>query len=111
MFGTTVTSDWKEGSDISWKGEWKGQSYEDKGKILQLIPGKKLQYSHYSPLSGLEDKPGNYHTVTITLSEDSNKTYVVLEQDNNADEKSKEHSEQNWKMMFESLKKVLEQNN
>lgn len=111
MFGTTVTSDWKEGSDISWKGEWKGKSYEDKGKILQLIPGKKLQYSHYSPLSGLEDKPGNYHTVTITLSEDSNKTYVVLEQDNNADEKSKEHSEQNWKMMFESLKKVLEQNN
>jgi hypothetical protein len=29
MFGTTVVSDWKEGSSIVWKGEWKGKSYED----------------------------------------------------------------------------------
>ena len=34
MFGATVVSDWKEGSAIVWKGEWKGKPYEDKGKIL-----------------------------------------------------------------------------
>src|SRR6266542_5383043 len=52
MFGTNVTSEWKEGSPISWKGEWKGQAYEDKGAILKLRPEKLLQYSHYSPLMG-----------------------------------------------------------
>ena len=40
MFGSTVISDWKKGSKIVFKGEWKGKPYEDKGLILQLEPGK-----------------------------------------------------------------------
>lgn len=51
MFGTEVTTDWKEGSPIVWKGEWKGKTYEDKGVILQIKPKTKLQYTHFSPLT------------------------------------------------------------
>ena len=109
MFGTTVVSDWKEGSKIVWKGEWEGKSYEDKGKILQIEDQKKLQYSHYSPLSGLHDNPENYHIVTIDLSKKDNETIVTLIQDNNPDEKTKDHSEKNWKIMLASLKKLLEE--
>ena len=65
MFGTTVVSDWKEGGPIVWKGEWKGKAYEDKGVILRLEPERILQYSHFSPQSGLPDTPENHHTVTI----------------------------------------------
>jgi uncharacterized protein YndB with AHSA1/START domain len=43
MFGTTVISDWKEGSKIIWKGEWEGKAYEDKGKILLFEPKRSLQ--------------------------------------------------------------------
>jgi len=111
MFGTTVISDWKEGSKIVWKGEWEGKSYEDKGKILRLEPKRSLQYSHYSPGSGLDDRPENYHIVTIDLTEEDNQTTVTLTQDNNADEKTKDHSEKNWKMMLASLKKLLEESN
>lgn len=111
MFGTTVISEFRKGSSIFWKGNSKGRSYEDKGTILQIDPLKKLQYSHYSPLSGLEDKPENYHTVTITLYENNHQTRVQLEQDNNTDEKAKEHSKKNWKMMLESLKQLLEETN
>ena len=111
MFGTTVVSDWKEGSKILWKGEWEGKSYEDKGKILQIEDQKKLQYSHYSPLSGLHDNPENYHIVTIDLEEKDKQTIVTLTQTNNADEKTKDHSEKNWKMMLASLKKLLEETN
>jgi uncharacterized protein YndB with AHSA1/START domain len=109
MFGTTVISDWKRGSKIIWTGDWKGRAYEDKGTILEIEPEKKLQYSHFSSLSGIEDRPENYHTVTITLDEHNNQTNVMLEQDNNADETAKEHSEKNWKMMLDSLKKLLEE--
>ena len=28
MFGTHVASDWKKGSPITWKGEYKGKKYE-----------------------------------------------------------------------------------
>ena len=109
MFGTTVDSDWQVGSAIIWKGEWQGKSYEDKGVILQLKPGRTLQYSHFSPLSGLEDKPGNYHTVTIDLSVDGNQTRVSLAQDNNATEEARAHSEGNWRTMLDGLKEFLEQ--
>ena len=108
MFGATVISDWKEGSRIVWKGEWQGKAYEDKGKILSLEPNKKLQYSHFSPLTGLNDVPENYHIVTIDLEEKDDQTIVTLTQDNNENEKAKDHSEKNWKMMLASLKKLLE---
>ena len=111
MFGTTVISEWKEGSKIVWEGEWEGKHYEDKGKILNMDPKKQLQYSHFSPMTGLDDIPENYHIVTIDLSEKDKQTVVILTQDNNADEKAKEHSEKNWKMMLASLKKLLEENN
>jgi len=108
MFGTTVKSDWKVGSKITWNGEWKGRPYEDKGEILELEPQHLLSYSHFSPLTGKPDEPDNYHTVTIELSEQPKGTLVTLSQDNNATEQEREHSEQNWKMVLEGLKKVVE---
>ena len=109
MFGTNVVSDWHKGAPIVWKGEWKGKPYEDKGEILELKPGHVLRYSHFSPLSGQPDVPENYHTVTIELSRAGAGTTVTLSQDNNATEEERQHSEQNWGMMLDSLKKFLEQ--
>jgi uncharacterized protein YndB with AHSA1/START domain len=108
MFGATVTSDWRPGSPITWKGEWKGKEFEDKGVILELAPGRRLRYTHYSPLSGLPDRPENYHTVTIDLSEQGQRTRVSLSQDNNPSEDAREHSEKNWQGMLEGLKRVAE---
>ncbi len=109
MFGTNAVSDWREGSPIVWKGEWKGKPYEDKGVILKLEPGKMLQYSHFSPLAGLPEKPENYHTVTIELSGEGNQTRVSLAQDNNPNEEARAHSKENWGKMLAALKKFLEQ--
>ena len=67
-----------------------------------------LQYSHYSPLTGAPDIPENYHTVTIHLSEWATGVGIILTQDNNATEEEKEHSEKNWRMMLDGLKKFLE---
>jgi uncharacterized protein YndB with AHSA1/START domain len=108
MFDTNVTSDWKEGSPITWKGEWQGKAYEDKGVIRQFKPNQALQYTHFSPLAGLPDKPENYHTVSIQLSPDGNRTRVSLTQDNNPTEESRSHSEKNWQMMLDGLKKFVE---
>jgi uncharacterized protein YndB with AHSA1/START domain len=109
MFGTHVVSDWKEGSPIVWKGEWQGRPYEDKGTVLKIQPWILLQYSHFSPLSGLPDLPENYHTVTIRLSMVGDQTIVSLAQDKNANEEERSHSEKNWEMMLMSLKKYIEQ--
>lgn len=108
MFGTNVTSDWQEGSEITWEGEWEGKSYKDKGKILQLKPEKTLQYSHFSPLAGLPDIPESYHTVTITLIDKGTQTFLTLSQDNNPNEEAHDHSLKNWQMMLSSLKEYID---
>jgi uncharacterized protein YndB with AHSA1/START domain len=108
MFGTQVSSDWKAGSAILWKGEWLGKRYEDKGVILQVEPRHRLQYTHFSPLSGLPDAPENYHTVTIDLLSESLTTRVSLSQDNNLTDQARDHSAKNWHMMLEGLKTQLE---
>jgi uncharacterized protein YndB with AHSA1/START domain len=109
MFGTTVISDWKEGSKIIWKGEWQKKPYEDKGEILLFRPKTKIQYSHFSPLSGLAETPENFHTVTIELTGNSNQTVVSLFQDNNATEEARKYSEGNWTMMLTGMKNLLEE--
>jgi uncharacterized protein YndB with AHSA1/START domain len=109
MFGTTVVSEWREGSPIVWKGEWKGNAYEDKGVIRRFKPGRALQYTHFSPLAGLPDAPENYHTVSIELSEDGPPTLVALTQDNNPTDAACAESVQNWTTMLAGLKKFVEQ--
>lgn len=108
MFGTTVISDFTVGSGIRWIGEWEGRFYEDKGKILEVRPYKSLKYSHFSPMTGKPDMPENYHTVTISLFDQNEKTEVLLEQDNNHITEAKLHAEKNWKGMLEGLKSYLE---
>ena len=108
MFGTNMESGWQPGSAITWKGEWQGKAYEDKGVIQTIEPQRTLRYTHFSPLTGLPDRPENYHTVTIELTERGPQTEVALSQDNNATEEAREHSEKNWKMMLEGLKTYVE---
>ncbi len=108
FFGTDVTSDWKTGSPIFFKGEWQGKHYEDKGTILDIVPNELFKYSYWSSMSGIEDKPENYVDITYTLSERNDETMLTITQENIADEKMKEHSEQNWKKVLADLKDLLE---
>lgn len=108
FFGSDVVTDWKVGSPIYYRGEWQGRSYEDKGTVLDVQPGKRLVSTHWSPLSGVPDVPENYHTVTYLLSEHDGVTDVTIKQDHNASEEEKMHSQQNWQMVLAGLKKLLE---
>ena len=108
FFGTNAISDWKVGSPLIFRGEWEGKQYEDKGTILKSIPGKLFQYKYWSSMSGIEDKPENYVTITYELTEKNDKTKLTITQENIPDEKTKEHSEQNWKKVLKGLKKLLE---
>lgn len=109
LFDTDVISDWKVGSPILYRGEWKEKPFEDKGEILEIEPEKKLVSTHWSPLSGVPDQPENYHTVTYDLLSKDDKTELMITQDNNASEQEKAHSEENWKAVLLGLKNLLEQ--
>jgi uncharacterized protein YndB with AHSA1/START domain len=109
MHGTEMSTDWKEGSPIVWRGEWKGRSYEDKGTVLAVETEKLLKYTHWSPMGGSEDKPENYHTVTYELVGEDGKTTLTLKQDNNASqEEADKMANDNWGPVLNGLKETVE---
>lgn len=110
LHGTNLATDWKVGSPITWSGEWKGQSYVDKGTVLEFEPERRLKNTHWSPMGGSGDTPENYHTVTYELSEDGGKTTLTLTQDNNATQEDADNmAEHNWGPVLLGLKEAAEE--
>ncbi len=108
FFGTNAISDWKVGSPLEFKGEWEGKEYHDKGVILKSEKDKLFQYTYLSSMSGKEDKPENYATVTYELSSKDGQTNLKILQDGNESEESKKNHEENWNYILKSIKDLLE---
>ena len=108
LYGAKIESDWKVGSPITYKGEWKGKPYEDKGKILAIEPGKLLKVTHYSPLSGLPDVPENYHTVTYAVAGHGDHSHLSITQENNRDQAEVDESTGTWNTVLNGIKTLLE---
>jgi uncharacterized protein YndB with AHSA1/START domain len=108
FWGAEVHTDWREGSSITYSGEWDGKPFEDKGTILKIVPEQILSATYWSPLSGLEDKPENYQVVTYQLEEQGNNTLVTITQENIATEEARSHNESNWNLFLGNLKAIAE---
>jgi len=107
-FGAEVRTDWRQGSPITWSGEWEGKAYQDKGEILAVEPERLLKLTHFSPLTGQPDVPENYHTLTYELDGDGTTTHLKLTQDNNSSEDEAEHSRGMWEMLLAKVKETAE---
>jgi uncharacterized protein YndB with AHSA1/START domain len=108
FFGATVDTDWRVGSPITYRGEWEGKSFEDKGEIVKFEPDKLLQFTHFSPLSGQPDIPENHHMVTFELAPRGDGTELVITQTNAASPEERNHSEANWARVLNSIKHAAE---
>jgi uncharacterized protein YndB with AHSA1/START domain len=108
MFGSKVISDWQKGSLLTYKGVWEGKPFEDKGTILEIEPEKILKATYYSALSGLEDKPENYSTVTYEMTTEDGGTKLTVTQDNLTSQERADHTAQNWEMVLGTIKQLLE---
>ena len=108
LFGTEVSSDWQVGSPITYRGEWQGQQYEDKGEILEVTPGQRLVSTYWSSMGGKPDVPESYNTVTYELAPEGDGTRLTVTQDNNASEEEREHAAGNWRTVLDGLKQVVE---
>lgn len=108
LFGTDTVTDWKVGSPITFSGMWEGKSYQDKGTILEIEKEKMLKYNYWSSFSGTEDKPENYANITYLVEEKNDATVFTIVQDGIKTAEAREHSEQNWKMVMNALKELVE---
>ena len=109
FFGTNLSTTWQPGDPIKFSGEWQGKKYEDKGTVLAYKKEEMLQYSYWSSMSGIEDKPENYVIITYRIGGKEGNITVTVIQENIPDEKTKEHSIENWEKVLADLKKMVEQ--
>ncbi|HET7432228.1 MAG TPA: SRPBCC family protein [Nocardioides sp.] len=109
MFGSQVETDWQEGSPITWTGEYDGKSFQDKGEILEIDENRRLRVTHYSPLSGAEDVPENYHTLDYRLADEGEATRLTLDQGGNDSAEQAEQFAQNWQAMLDQVKQYVEE--
>lgn len=108
LFGTNAVSDWKKGSSITYSGEWEGKKYEDKGEIIDIVPGKLLHTTYFSSMSGKEDKPENYANVIYELTPENGGTTISVTNDNIEEENGRQHMKENWTKVLEGMKNLLE---
>lgn len=108
FFGVDTETDWAVGSPIVHRGEYEGRPYEDRGTIVQVEPGRRLVHTHWSPMSGLPDRPEHYQEVTWSLSEQEGTTDLTVSEVNLPSEEAKAISEQGWTGALAGLKDLLE---
>lgn len=108
LHGTDAQTDWQVGSPIAWRGEWKGTSYEDKGTILVFEPPRRLSMTHWSPMTGEEDTPENYHVVTYELEPGIDEVNLTLIQGQCPSQEVADGMVKGWKAILEVLKEQAE---
>ncbi len=108
FFGAEITTDWKEGSPIIFKGEFNGNKYEEKGILLNFKPNSQLQYTHWSHFDGLPDQPENYRTWTFDIAEKNETTLLTISENNIPTEKQKKRSDEFWKETLIKIKRLTE---
>jgi len=108
QYGTDLSTDWQIGSPITFRNEWEGTIYEQKGTILEIEPNKLMKYTLFAPRPGLEDKPENYFTMTYSLEEADGKTILTIIQDDPREQIPQEQADENENSVLDGLKKLVE---
>lgn len=81
QYGSDLLTTWEPGTPIVFRNEWNGQVFEQKGTVLEFIPGSRLRYSLFFPRPDLQDVPENYFFMTYELSESDGLTSLLFRQE------------------------------
>ena len=108
QYGSELTTDWKVGSEIRFKSEWEGQTFEQWGTVMEVEPNKKLRYNLYAPRPDLEDRPENYFEMAYQLTEKDNGTELLIVQEDNRPGAKQEPEQGEENPVLKMLKDLVE---
>jgi uncharacterized protein YndB with AHSA1/START domain len=106
----TITSEWRVGSPILFRGQLHDIAFENRGVIQKFEPKRILHYNYWSILSHgrLADVPENYSMVCFELTPYGEGTQVTLAQSDFADISIYQHARMYWNGALQNLKAVCE---
>ena len=111
QYGSILFTDWQVGSEIRFRNEWEGQTFEQWGSVLEYAPYTSLKYSLFAPRPGLEVQPENYFIMSYILTDESGSTLLRIEQQDNRPGSSAEvteSSDEEGQSVLQLLKNLVE---
>lgn len=81
QYGSDLLTTWEPGTPIIFRNEWNGQVFEQKGTVIEFIPGSRVKYSLFFPRPGLEDIPENHFFMIYELTESEGLTSLLFRQE------------------------------
>lgn len=105
LYNCEVESDWTPGSSLRWIGNYQGRDVNEKGKILEIIPGRLIKYSGFDRLvEGDLSRDGDIY-ITHEIVPQGNRTKLLTTLEHfEGDETRAEYAAQQWD--FEILPKL-----
>lgn len=107
MFGAELSGDWVKGGVVTYRGEWDGSPFEDRGDIIEIDPPRLLKVNYYSAMSGQPDTPENRQLISYALTPTGSGTRLTVSQAGNPTQEAATAAEGNWAMTLEALKALL----
>src|SRR5690349_3744323 len=81
QYGSDLLTTWAPGTPIIFRNEWNGEIFEQKGTVLEFVPGSRLKYSLFVPRPDLQDIPEHYFFMTYELTERGGVTSLLFRQE------------------------------
>ncbi len=97
FYNCEINSDWQAGSALRWKGTHQGKDIEAEGRILEIIPGRKIKYAGFDRLAaGDLSLSGDIH-ITHEIVPQGNRTKLLTTIDHfEGDETRAEYAADQW---------------
>ena len=81
QYGSDLLTRWEPGTPIIFRNEWNGQTFEQKGTVIEFTPESRLKYSLFFPLPDLQDIPEHRFFMTYELTESGKATSLLFRQE------------------------------
>lgn len=97
LYGCEVESDWQAGSPLRWVGKHGGRDINEEGKVLEVIPGRRIKYSGFDRLvEGDVSRQGDIY-ITHEIIPQAGKTKLLTTLEHfEGDEIRAEFAAQQW---------------
>jgi uncharacterized protein YndB with AHSA1/START domain len=110
VINATVDSSWQKGEAITYQHIYEGKPYEDKGKILDIVPGTYIRLAYLPAISDLADICENYQEVIAEITSLGPQLSTVrIEQKNIRDTFFGKRAPELWGDVLRNLKQLTEQ--
>jgi uncharacterized protein YndB with AHSA1/START domain len=81
QYGADLLTTWEPGTPIVFRNEWNGQTFEQKGTVLEFTPASRVKYSLFVPRPDLQDIPEHHFFMTYELTESGGATSLLFRQE------------------------------